>query len=99
MLGAAGEPPPCPPCWVKDITRKLPSLVRPSDYYPFLLFHVGGNQAAMCSPRAIERDFRALGQLVQESGARVIFSSLLPVVDSNTGRKRHPQFMNTWCCC
>jgi len=44
-----------PRAWVKDITRKLPSLVRPSDYYPLLLFHVGGNEAAMHSPRAIQR--------------------------------------------
>jgi len=26
--------------WVKDIARKLPRLVRSSDYYPLLLFHV-----------------------------------------------------------
>ena len=44
-----------PGAQVKDITRKLPSLVRPSDYYPLLLFHVGGNEAAMHSPRAIQR--------------------------------------------
>ncbi|KAK4810710.1 LOW QUALITY PROTEIN: hypothetical protein QYF61_007684, partial [Mycteria americana] len=49
---------------VKDITRILPSLVRPSDYYPLLLFHVGGDEAATRSPRAIKRDFRALGQLL-----------------------------------
>ncbi|KAK4825626.1 hypothetical protein QYF61_001306 [Mycteria americana] len=48
---------------VKDITRILPSLVQTSDYYPLLLFHVGGDEAATRSPRAIERDFRALGQL------------------------------------
>ncbi|KAK4831654.1 hypothetical protein QYF61_018621 [Mycteria americana] len=49
---------------VKDVTRVLPSLVRPSDYYPLLLFHVGGDEAATPSPRAIKRDFRALGRLL-----------------------------------
>ncbi|KAK4806799.1 hypothetical protein QYF61_005595 [Mycteria americana] len=48
---------------VKDITRILPSLVRPSDYYPLLLFHVGGDEAATRSPRVIKRDLRALGRL------------------------------------
>lgn len=45
-----------------SITRKLPSRVPPSDYYPSLLFHVGSDEAATHSPRAIERYFRALGQ-------------------------------------
>ncbi|KAK4832349.1 hypothetical protein QYF61_021878 [Mycteria americana] len=49
---------------VKDVTRVLPSLVRPLDYYPLLLFPVGGDEAATRSPRVIKRDFRALGQLL-----------------------------------
>ncbi|KAK4817118.1 hypothetical protein QYF61_027981 [Mycteria americana] len=49
---------------VKDITRIRPSLVQPSDYYPLLLFHVGGDEAATRSPSAIKRDFRALGWLL-----------------------------------
>ncbi|KAK4830603.1 hypothetical protein QYF61_012029 [Mycteria americana] len=49
---------------VRDVTRILPSLVRPSDYYPLLLFHVGGDDTATRSPRAIKRDFRALGRLL-----------------------------------
>ncbi|KAK4808505.1 hypothetical protein QYF61_005822 [Mycteria americana] len=60
-----------PGAWVKDITRILPNLVQPSDYYPLLLFHVGGDEAATQSPRAIKRDFRALGQLVRDSGAQM----------------------------
>jgi len=34
-----------PGAWVTDITRKLPRLAQPSDYYPLLLFHVGGDEA------------------------------------------------------
>ncbi|KAK4810861.1 hypothetical protein QYF61_008833 [Mycteria americana] len=49
---------------VRDITRKLPSLVEPSDYYLLLLFHVGGDEVAVCGPREIKRDFRALGRKV-----------------------------------
>jgi len=51
-----------PGAWVKDITRKLPILVRPSDYYTSLLFHVGSNEAVKCSPRVIKRSSRALGE-------------------------------------
>jgi len=65
---------------VKDIARKIPRLVRPSDYYPLLLFHVGADEVAVSSPRVIKKKFKALGRLVKESGAQVIFSSLLPVV-------------------
>jgi len=36
-----------PGAWVRDITRKPPSLVRPSHYYPSLLFHVGGDEVAV----------------------------------------------------
>jgi len=46
---------------VKDIARKLPRLVRPSDYYPLLLFHVGADKVAVSSPRVIKKEFKALG--------------------------------------
>ena len=77
-----------PGTWVKDIPGKTPSLVRPSDYYPFMLFQVGGDEATTCSPRAIKRDFRALGWVVRESGAQVVFSTLLPVAGVCL-RRRH----------
>jgi len=51
---------------------------------------------AMLSPRAIKRDFRALGQLVRESGAQAIFSSLLAIAGSDTGRNRQTQSINIW---
>jgi len=85
-----------PGAQVKDITRKLPSLVRPSDCYPLLPFRVGGDEATACCPTVIKRDFRALGWLVRERRARVIFSSLLPVVGSNIRRNRCTQSTNTW---
>jgi len=40
---------------VRDIIGKLPSLVRPSEYYPLLLFHVGGAEVSVHSPRVIQR--------------------------------------------
>ena len=57
-----------------------------SDSYAYS--HVGGDEAATWSPRAIKRDFRALGQFIRESGAQAIFFSGLPIAGSNTGRNR-----------
>lgn len=44
------------PPWglVKDITRKIPSLVRPSEYSPLLLFLVGGNESTIPPLRAVK---------------------------------------------
>jgi len=39
-------------------------------------------------PKAVKRDFRALGQLVEGSGAQVVFSSILSVAGKNTERDR-----------
>ncbi|GAB0204581.1 hypothetical protein GRJ2_002923700 [Grus japonensis] len=85
-----------PGACVKDITRKLPSLVQPSDYYPLLLLHVGGDEAETRTTKAIKRDFRLLGQSLKDSGAQVIFSSLLPVKGSNGGWNRRMQSINAW---
>ncbi|KFV04940.1 hypothetical protein N340_02425, partial [Tauraco erythrolophus] len=81
---------------VKDIARKLPSLVWPTDYYPLLIFHVGGDETETRSPRLIKRDFRTLGQLVRGSGAQVIFSSIFPVASNDTGRSKCIQSINMW---
>jgi len=79
---------------VRDTT--LPSPVQPSDYYPLLLFQVGGNEIAVHKPRMIKRDFRALGWLVRESRAQVIFFSLVPVAGSDVPRNRWTQSIHTW---
>jgi len=81
---------------VRDASRKLPGLMRPSDYYPPLVMQVGGDEMIERSLKAIKRDFRALGQLVEGSGAQVVFSSIPSVAGNSTerGRKTHP--MNRW---
>jgi len=81
---------------VRDITRKCPSPGRPSDYYPLLLFHVGGDEVAVCSTEVIKRDFRAEGWLRRETGAQVVFSSLFPAVGCDIGSNGRTQSINTW---
>jgi len=48
-----------PEARVKDICRKLPSLVSPLDYYLLLLLQSGGDEVTTCSLGVIKRDFRA----------------------------------------
>ena len=75
--------------------------VQPLDYYLLLLSHVGGDKVAVCSPRVIKRDFRALGRLVREPREQVIFPSLLPVAGGDIARNRRTESINTrlrdWC--
>jgi len=35
-----------PGAWVREVAKKLPGLVRPSDYYPLLVIQVGGDEIA-----------------------------------------------------
>ena len=69
-----------------------------TDYYPLLIFQTGGEEAAYRSLRGMKEDFKALAQLVKESGTQVIFSSLLPFSGDDMGQNRRVQFINAWLC-
>jgi len=56
--------------------KKLPKLVRYTDYFPLLLVQVGSDEIAQRSLQTMRRDFRGLGHLVQGAGAQVIFCSI-----------------------
>ena len=58
---------------VRDVARELPGLVPPSDYYLLLVMQVGRYEIGEKNPKAIKRDFRALGQLVEGLGHRQCF--------------------------
>ena len=64
---------------VRDVTERLPSLVQSTDYYPLLLFHMGTSDTVRSSLRSIKKDYRALEGVVRDSGAQVVFSSVLLV--------------------
>ncbi|XP_059585868.1 uncharacterized protein LOC132251171 [Alligator mississippiensis] len=59
-------------------------MIQPTDYYPMVLIHVGTNDAAR-SPDHLVMDDHALGGMLREIGAQVVFSSVLPV--SGRGRR------------
>ena len=61
---------------VRDIAKRVPQLIRKTDYYPLLLFHVGMNDTESCNLGKIKEDFRALGKQVKNIGTQVIFSSI-----------------------
>ena len=61
---------------VRDITRKIPKLVRSTDYFPLLVVQVGSDEIAQTSLQMMKRDFWGLGRLVQGAGAQVIFCSV-----------------------
>jgi len=86
---------------VRDVARKLPGLVRPSDYYLLSVTQVGSDEVAERSPESIKTDLRALVQLVEGSEAHVVFSSTLSVAGKNTARDRKTQLINRclrdWC--
>jgi len=72
------------------------SLVQPSDHYPLLVMQVGGDEIAERSPRAIKRDFRALGCLAEGSGVQVVCSSTPSVAGNSTQRGRKTHLVNRW---
>lgn len=81
---------------IKDIARELPRLVHPTDYYPLLVFQTDGEEAASRSLRGMKNDFKVLGRMVKDSGAQVIFSSLLPSSSDDVGWNRKIQSLNGW---
>jgi len=62
---------------------------------------VSGDETGERSPKAIKRDFRTLRQLVEGSGAQVVFSSIPSVAGNSTERGRKTHLVNKrlrdWC--
>ena len=85
-----------PGAQIKDVRKKLPSLVRPSDYYPLLLFQEGRDDIGRTALKTMKKDLRDLGQQVKASRARVVFSFIPPVVGNDEGLNTMGQQINTW---
>lgn len=85
---------------VRDITGELSSLVRPFDHHLLLLLQTRSDEIIKRSLRGKKRDFRALGQLVEGSGAQES-SLVFPVTTNNIARKRQTREVNVclqgWC--
>ncbi|KFP04718.1 hypothetical protein N300_13098, partial [Calypte anna] len=81
---------------VRDITKRLPQLIRPSDYYPLLVVQAGSDDINGRNTRAIKKDFKALGRLVGGSGAQVVFTSVPALEQMNEERSRKTYLINRW---
>ena len=81
---------------VRDISRKLPGLIRPSDYYPLLIIQAGRDEIAEKSLRSIKKDFRGLGRVVDGAGMQVVFSSIPSVTGKGTERIQKTHLLNKW---
>ena len=83
---------------VRDVARNTTRLVKPSDYYPLLVLHIGNEEVGKRSSQVIKRDFRALGRLLKGSGAQVVFSSVLSVGDWDLHKRKRVDTLNEWLC-
>ena len=81
---------------MRDVARNITRLVKPSDYYPLLVFHTGNEEVGKRSSQVIKRDFRSLGRLLKGSGVQVVFSS--PVGDWDLDKRRRVDMLNEWLC-
>ena len=81
---------------VRKISRKFPSLIWPSDYYPLLTVEASSDEVGERSLNIIKKDLRGLGQLVDRVSIQVIFSSIPSVVGKDTENSRKTHLINTW---
>lgn len=90
---------------VRDVNRRLPELIQPSDYYPLLVVQVGSEDVNRRGTKVIKKDFKALGQSVHGTGTQVIFASV-PVLagmdeelNKESSRKAHliNRWLKDWC--
>ncbi|KFV62115.1 hypothetical protein N307_03715, partial [Dryobates pubescens] len=85
-----------PGAWVRNITRRLPELIQPSDYYPLLVIQAGSDEIDKKGMRAIKKEFKALGQLIDGAGAQVVFFSVPSVTGEYTERNGRTHTINNW---
>ncbi|GAB0205522.1 hypothetical protein GRJ2_003017800 [Grus japonensis] len=83
---------------IQDVAERVPQLVKSTDYYPLLLFHVGMNDTASRNLGRIKEDYKALGVQDKNIGAQVLFSSILPVGGKGAARNRSIMHINSWLC-
>ena len=81
---------------IQDVAERVPQLVKSTADCPLLLFHVGMNDAASWNLGRIKEDYKALGVQVENVGAQVILSSILPVGGKGAARSRRIMYISSW---
>ncbi|PKU38376.1 hypothetical protein llap_11321 [Limosa lapponica baueri] len=85
-----------PGAHIRDVTKRLPSFVQSTDCYLLLLFYMSTSNTAKSSLRIIKKDYRALEVAVKDSGAQIVFSSILPVKGKGFDRASQIWGVNKW---
>lgn len=85
-----------------DITRRLPSWVKPQDYHPFLLFYVGTNEVARRKLGNIQRDLMSPGRMLkgpEHKQCSPQSSQLEPGVLARRRQRTNPvnDWLRGWC--
>jgi len=70
------------------MAERVPQLVKSTDDYPLLLFHVDTNDTASRNLGRIKEDFKALGVQAKTIDAQVNFSFFLPFRRKGAARNR-----------
>lgn len=58
-----------PGAQIWDIVERLPRLLWPSDYYPFMLFHISPSHSAGGNMEHMKHNYMDLGVVVKGMGA------------------------------
>ena len=82
----------------RDVAERVAQLIKSTDHYPLLFFHVGMNDTAIWNLGRIRQDYKALVVQAKSIGAQVIFSSILPVRGKGAARNRPIMQINFWLC-
>lgn len=76
---------------VQDVAECLPQLVRRRDYCLLLLVHMGMIDTTTCNLSTVE-------QQVKNFGAKVIFTSILPIRNVETTKTKCIKHIKLWLC-
>ena len=69
--------------------------MQPSDYYTLLVIQASNEEVVERSLKSLKKDFKALGWLIEGSGAQVVCSSILQVEGKTTDRGWKTYLINT----
>ncbi|KFV63962.1 hypothetical protein N307_13186, partial [Dryobates pubescens] len=85
-----------PGVWVRDIARRIPKLIQPSDYCPLLVIQAGSEEIDKKGTRVIKKEFKDHGQLIDGARAQVVFCSVPSVAGEYTERNGRTHTINKW---
>jgi len=81
---------------VQDVAETVPQLIKSTNCYPLLPFHVGTNDTTSWNMDRIKEDCEVLEVQVKSIGAQIICSSTLPIGGKEAARNRHTMQINFW---